>query len=167
MWIEAGKLASSAYRNRFAVFHAIGRQAWFPLSFDAAGAPTLNAPDFAANGGDWTLDLRTGGWNSAPASLARESMRFRGSRAPSLSIIGKSPLRYELAEAALVTITLLASDGKLLGVLERGPKPAGAHILLWNGPGGDGAHPGSGVPLLRLQAGAAVVTVPAPHLHSR
>lgn len=27
---------------------AVGRQAWFPLSFDANGAPTLNAPGFGA-----------------------------------------------------------------------------------------------------------------------
>jgi hypothetical protein len=144
---------------------AVGRQAWFPLSFDAAGALILNAPDFAANGGDWNLDLRTGSWSLGPTSL--ENPRVGASRTLSLSTVGRSSLRYELPEAALVTITLLGSDGKLLSVLERGPKPAGAHFLSWNGAANHGARAGSGVPLLRLHAGAATLAVPAPLLHPR
>ncbi len=36
-----------------------GRYGWFPLSFDASGVPTINAPNYAANGGDWQLELGT------------------------------------------------------------------------------------------------------------
>ncbi|HMJ14899.1 MAG TPA: family 43 glycosylhydrolase, partial [Polyangiaceae bacterium] len=41
-----------------------GRYGWFPLSFDATGVPTINAPNYAANGGDWQLQIGA----SAPVS---------------------------------------------------------------------------------------------------
>lgn len=131
---------------------AVGRQAWFPLTFDANGAPTLNAPGFAANGGDWTLDPGTGKWSAGTTALGDPARR--APRTISLSRIGRATLRYELAEASFVTLSLLGSDGRLLGLLERGPKPAGVHVLTWNG----AAHAGRGVSLLRLQAGKASVS---------
>lgn len=53
-------------------------------------------------------------------------------------------------------------DGRLLGMLERGPMPAGAHVLIWKGAG----RAGSGVTLLRFQAGASAVTFPTTLLPS-
>ena len=44
--------------------NAVGRQAWFPLVFDAAGAPAITAPDFSDNGGDWYIDAATGQWDA-------------------------------------------------------------------------------------------------------
>jgi hypothetical protein len=146
---------------------AIGRQAWFPLTFDSAGAPTLNAPGFAANGGDWSLDLATGNWSAATTALGRIPSRAPlgiSSRGISLSSLGGTTLRYDLAADALVTISLLSGDGRLLGVLDRGAKPAGAHVLVWNGEASLAERAGSGMPLLRVQAGAASVAVPAPIL---
>jgi hypothetical protein len=35
----------------------VGRYGWFPLSFDVAGVPTINAPNYASNGGDWELQI--------------------------------------------------------------------------------------------------------------
>jgi hypothetical protein len=39
----------------------IGRYAWFPLTFNANGVPTINAPDYTTNGGDWMLETETPG----------------------------------------------------------------------------------------------------------
>lgn len=36
--------------------NGVGRNAWFPLSFDANGVPMINAPTLAVDGGDWTID---------------------------------------------------------------------------------------------------------------
>lgn len=49
--------------------NGVGRYAWFPLSFDANGVPTINAPSLATNGGDWTLD--TAPVPPAPKNLLR------------------------------------------------------------------------------------------------
>ena len=118
---------------------------------------------FAANGGDWNLDLGMGNWSAATTSLAGPSLR--ASRVISLSSSGISSLRYDLAEAAFVTISLFGSDGQRLGVLENRPRQAGAHVLVWNG--NDLGGRGAGVPWLRLQAGAGEVSLRAPLLPSR
>jgi hypothetical protein len=47
---------------------AVGRQAWFPLTFDANGDITINAPNFSTNGGDWYIDVVTGEWSTTPPS---------------------------------------------------------------------------------------------------
>jgi hypothetical protein len=47
----------------------IGRYGWYPLSFDVAGVPTINAPAYATNGGDWVLDLAAGTWSAASSNL--------------------------------------------------------------------------------------------------
>jgi hypothetical protein len=47
---------------------AVGRQAWFPLSFDSSGNITINAPNFSSNGGDWYLDVPDGTWSATPPS---------------------------------------------------------------------------------------------------
>lgn len=43
----------------------IGQYQWFLLTFDSSDipVPTINAPDFDKNGGDWSLNLITGEWN--------------------------------------------------------------------------------------------------------
>lgn len=44
----------------------IGQYQWFPLTFDESSeipVPTINAPDYNSNGGDWSLNLITGEWN--------------------------------------------------------------------------------------------------------
>jgi hypothetical protein len=48
------------------------RNAWFPVTFTAdpnggAPVPTINAPDYSTNGGDWKIDLSaTPWWMDAP-----------------------------------------------------------------------------------------------------
>lgn len=49
----------------------VGRNAWFPLSFDAAGVPAINGPDYLTNGGDWLLDATTGEWSVPVANLIK------------------------------------------------------------------------------------------------
>jgi hypothetical protein len=44
--------------------NAVGRQAWFPLVFSADGVPTITAPNFTDNGGDWYLDPVSGQWSN-------------------------------------------------------------------------------------------------------
>lgn len=46
-----------------------GRYGWYPLTFDGSGVPTINAPSYAANGGDWVLNLATGEWSVPSANL--------------------------------------------------------------------------------------------------
>lgn len=38
----------------------VGLYAWYPLSFGSTGVPTINAPNYAANGGDWQLEVGDG-----------------------------------------------------------------------------------------------------------
>lgn len=54
--------------SNFTLF-GVGRNAWFPLTFDAAGIPTINGPNFLTNGGDWLLDAATGEWSVPVANL--------------------------------------------------------------------------------------------------
>lgn len=48
---------------------AVGRQAWFKMSFDATGQITLEAPNFSTNGGDWSIDPVTGRAGGGTTSL--------------------------------------------------------------------------------------------------
>lgn len=43
----------------------VGQYQWFPISFDSSDipVPTINAPDYDTNGGDWYLNLTTGEWS--------------------------------------------------------------------------------------------------------
>jgi Glycosyl hydrolases family 43 len=54
---------------------AMGRQAWFKMSFDAAGQPSIEAANFAANGGDWSIDPITGKAGGIPTSLQKPALR--------------------------------------------------------------------------------------------
>lgn len=44
------------------------RNGWFPLSFAPSTiqgeppVPTINAPNYGTNGGDWKVDVNTGQW---------------------------------------------------------------------------------------------------------
>lgn len=96
---------------------ALGRQAWFPLTFDAAEAPTLNAPGFAANGGDWNLDLRTGAWSAATVSL--QPRPPKGRQPTSISVTGGRSIRYEMMENPSGPFSLFGSDGRRLVLLPR------------------------------------------------
>lgn len=138
---------------------ALGRQAWFPLTFDAAGAPTLNAPEFAGNGGDWSLDLVTGRWSAGTTSLGRP----RRGTSPTVTLcrVGVSSFRYHLAEPFQVTLSLIGSGGRLLGVLERAQKSAGPHTFDWKGNAALGKRSTSGVHWIRLQAGTETRSLPA------
>jgi hypothetical protein len=49
----------------------IGRYAWFPLTFDANGVPTMNAPGLTTNGGDWILHVATGEWTTPTSNLVQ------------------------------------------------------------------------------------------------
>jgi len=49
----------------------IGRYAWFPLTFDASGVPTINAPGLTTNGGDWTIDVSAGAWSTPITNLVQ------------------------------------------------------------------------------------------------
>jgi hypothetical protein len=40
--------------------NTVGRQAWFPISFDSNGDITINAASLHENGGDWMIDVQTG-----------------------------------------------------------------------------------------------------------
>jgi Glycosyl hydrolases family 43 len=53
---------------------AVGRQAWFKMAFDSAGQPTIDASNFAADGGDWFINPVTGAVGGIPTSL-----RYRAS----------------------------------------------------------------------------------------
>jgi hypothetical protein len=134
---------------------ALGRQAWFPLSFDAAGVPTLNAPGFAANGGDWTLDLATGRWSAGVTSLGGNAEGQRP--VVTLRQLGRSTLQYHLSVPTRVTVSLFGSEGRRLAELERADKGAGFHSLTWNAK----TNQGSGVRWIRLQAGNSTYSVPA------
>ncbi|MRG44199.1 family 43 glycosylhydrolase [Chitinophaga sp. SYP-B3965] len=43
----------------------IGFYGWYPLTFDASGVPTINAP----GNGDWVLDLAAGTWSTPSTNL--------------------------------------------------------------------------------------------------
>lgn len=42
----------------------IGLYAWFPIVFDKEGVPSLKAPKYAENGGDWLLNATSGSWRA-------------------------------------------------------------------------------------------------------
>lgn len=48
--------------------NVIGRQAWFPLTFDTNGNPTIEAPNFSDDGGDWYIDVTAGIWGTTSSS---------------------------------------------------------------------------------------------------
>lgn len=137
---------------------AIGRQAWFPLTFDSAGAPTLNAPNFAVNGGDWTLDLTTGRWSAGTTSLRNPAAK--APPAVTLFRAGKSSLRYRLSEPSRVTLTAFGTGGRHPRVLVREYKAAGEHWFDWKGSAALGSNPIPGVRWIRLQAGTASHVLP-------
>lgn len=43
----------------------VGRNAWYPLTFDNNDVPLINAPDYSGNGGDWYLDIIQGTWSTS------------------------------------------------------------------------------------------------------
>ncbi len=65
----------------------------------------------------------------------------------------KVVLRYELAQARSVTVSILDTRGRVLRVFEQGMRPAGSYELVWDGMDGSGKAVASGVYLAEMQAG--------------
>jgi hypothetical protein len=98
---------------------AIGRQAWFPMTFDAQGVPTIQAPGFPFNGGDWTLDPVTGRWEPASAVALRPAARApRAAQALApLPFMGSTLLFPTPGGGASAGAPLLRADGRWVGWL--------------------------------------------------
>jgi hypothetical protein len=64
-------------------------------------------------------------------------------------------IAYGLPARSGVSLQLFGVDGGLVRTLERGPRAAGEHRLVWDGRDGAGAPQPSGVYFLRLRAGEA------------
>jgi hypothetical protein len=54
--------------NNYTNDGSVGRNAWYPIIFDTNGKPTIQAPDYDANGGDWLLDVAQGTWRKPSAN---------------------------------------------------------------------------------------------------
>ncbi|MGH7449725.1 MAG: Ig-like domain-containing protein, partial [bacterium] len=67
-------------------------------------------------------------------------------------------IRFELPKAALVTLSVYNSLGQEVRRLVNGQKPAGYHIIVWNGRDQQGKSVPSGIYHYRIQAGDFVAT---------
>jgi len=67
-------------------------------------------------------------------------------------------IRFELAKAADVELTIFDATGTRVATLARGVYPAGATDVRWNGTDADGNRVGSGVYYYRLVAGTDLLT---------
>jgi hypothetical protein len=63
-------------------------------------------------------------------------------------------VRYRLAAAGPVRVTVHALDGRLVRVLATGSRPAGDHAARWDGRDAHGAPAPSGRYVVRLEAGS-------------
>lgn len=62
----------------------------------------------------------------------------------------RTVIRYELAQAGPVELSIHDVRGRLVRRLENGPRPAGSHELIWNGTDSAGRGVASGVYFVRL-----------------
>jgi hypothetical protein len=65
----------------------------------------------------------------------------------------RSVLRYDLARAATVRLTVHDLAGRVVRTLVAGPRPAGPHRAAWDGRDRTGRPVAAGVYLARLEAG--------------
>lgn len=73
-------------------------------------------------------------------------------------------IRYHLDGPARVDLAIFDPTGRRLTTLERGPKTAGDHSILWSGQGGLDNLAGQGIYFIRLQAGDATQIAKAMRL---
>ena len=129
----------------------------------------ITAVAFSPNGGiiasgsaDGTVRIWRNSWLAAPAATSEAEPLS----AKQTALLANYPnpfnpetwIPYELAEAAEVTVTIHASDGKLVRTLELGQVPAGTYqsrsrAAYWDGRNAAGEPVASGVYFYTLQAG--------------
>ena len=115
-----------------------------------AGSPCLSAPGCGLIG---ALDQGCGGDVSAPPPSALGTVTaFPNPANPAVTI------RYELAAAGPVRLTIHDARGRLVRRLVDGPRPAGRHDVRWDGVDADGRAAPSGIYLFRLEGIAAPAT---------
>lgn len=66
-------------------------------------------------------------------------------------------VRFELPSSSNVRLDVVDVVGRLVRSLVDGPKPAGAHVVSWDGRDRSGANAATGVYAVRLQAGESVL----------
>jgi len=71
---------------------------------------------------------------------------------------GWADIRYRIPEDARMRLEIFDAAGRLVTVLADGLRPAGAHVVHWNGQRSDGDPAPSGLYLIRLTAGEQVAT---------
>jgi hypothetical protein len=147
------------------------RNEWVRMEFDLASLIDLTdrvVVRFVASdqGGDSVVEaavddvaIETAPFNPSGApEAAPEAIAF-GIRAlaPNPLNAGGAGLRitYGLPAAGRVALQIFGVDGALLRTLERGPRAAGEHRLVWDGRDRSGALQPSGIYFLRLRAGQA------------
>lgn len=86
-----------------------------------------------------------------PGQVATQLMPAWPSPSP-----GRTVLRYHLAEAADVEITIIDATGRLVRTLHRGWTESGAGTVTWNGRWADGRRVSPGTYFCRLKAGEEV-----------
>ena len=142
---------------------------------DAAGAPAIAQEDIkpgslqAADVQQWIRDAKAA--NAEPAGIAALEQLLaaltRVEAPPKETVLlanypnpfnPETWIPYELAEAADVTVTIHASDGKLVRTLKLGQVPAGTYqsrsrAAYWDGRNVQGEPVASGVYFYTLQAG--------------
>ena len=143
---------------------------------DAAGAPALAQANIktgslqASDVQQWIHDAKAA--NADPAGIAAlerllTSLSRRDLPVPKETVLlanypnpfnPETWIPYQLSEAAAVTVTIHASDGKLVRVLELGQVPAGVYsekdrAVYWNGRNAQGEPVASGVYFYTLTAG--------------
>ena len=163
-----GELLATA-TSREVIFWDMSQRAKDPSSFttDVPSDSYITAIAISDNGkflavgeskGDIYLYRWTGG--NAPAAPAQEA------ETQPTALLSNYPnpfnpetwIPYQLSEAAEVTVTIHASDGKLVRTLELGQMPAGAYsdkdrAAYWDGRNAQGEPVASGVYFYTLQAG--------------
>ena len=143
---------------------------------DAAGAPAIARGDIetgslqAADVQQWIRDAKAA--NADPAGIAAleqllTSLSRRDLPVPKETVLlanypnpfnPETWIPYQLSEAAAVTVTIHASDGKLVRALDLGQVPAGIYqnrsrAAYWNGRNAQGEPVASGVYFYTLTAG--------------